>query len=233
MRAAKTVLQVRQKRSRSRLLRHHLLLALGSVACFAVLYVTRPYRDWISRASFASAYPALLLLAATLCIGPWNVLRNRRNPISSDLRRDIGIWAGILGLTHAVVGQCVHLRGRPWLYYLYPQGSHHWSPLRHDLFGFSNFTGLASALILLALFATSNDVSLRRLGTPGWKGLQKWNYLCFGLAAAHTVLYQVSEKRWSAFVFASGAGVVLTIFLQLAGLRHRRNAVVTSSWVSV
>ena len=233
MQGTKTALQVKHERSKFRLLRHHLPLALGSLSCFAVLFVTRPYRDWISRASFASAYPALLLLAVTLCIGPWNVLRNRRNPVSSDLRRDIGIWAGILGLTHAVVGQCVHLRGRPWLYYFYPHGSLHWSLLRHDLFGFANFTGLGSALVLLALFATSNDVSLRRLGTPQWKGLQRWNYLCFGLAAAHTVLYQVSEKRWSAFVFASGTGIVLTVLLQLAGLRYRRRTVVTSSRVSV
>ena len=230
--SAAGILATHERRT-TRLLRHHLPLALGSILSFAVLFVTRPYRDWISRASFASAYPALLLLAITLCIGPWNVLRNRRNPISSDLRRDIGIWAGILGLTHAVVGQCVHLRGRPWLYYLYPQGSHHWSRLRHDLFGFANFTGLGSALVLLALFATSNDVSLRRLGTPQWKGLQRWNYICFGLAAVHTVLYQVSEKRWSAFVFASGTGIVLTVLLQLAGLRYRRSAVVTSSRVVV
>ncbi len=217
-------IQAQRQRNASRLLRHHLPLALGTAACFALLFLTRPYRDWISRASFASAYPALFLLAATLCIGPWNVLRARRNPVSSDLRRDIGIWAGILGVTHAVIGQCVHLRGRPWLYYLYPSDSHHLLPLRHDLFGSANFTGLAAALVLLALFATSNDLSLRRLGTPQWKRLQRWNYACFALAAAHTVLYLVSEKRWTAFAFASGAGILITAALQLAGVRHRRHA---------
>jgi sulfoxide reductase heme-binding subunit YedZ len=99
---------VKQSRTKKRLVRHHLpLLALSSVSV-ALLYFTRPYRDVITRASFATAYPALGLLAATLAIGPWNVLRKRRNPKSSDLRRDLGIWAGILGLTHSVIGQTVH-----------------------------------------------------------------------------------------------------------------------------
>jgi len=95
---------------------HHLPLCLLSLASAAALYVTRPYKDVITKLSFATAYPALILLAATLLIGPWNTLRKERMPVSSDLRRYIGIWAGIVGLLHAIIGQCVHLRGRPWLY---------------------------------------------------------------------------------------------------------------------
>ena len=76
-----------------RLLKHHIpLLALTS-GCSAVLYFTRPYRDVLSRASFATAYPALLLLAATLLLGPWNLFLRKPNPVSSDFRRDLGIWA--------------------------------------------------------------------------------------------------------------------------------------------
>jgi sulfoxide reductase heme-binding subunit YedZ len=100
-------------------LRHYLPLLLLSFVSVAVLYSTRPYTDVLSRASFATAYPAMVLLAATLLIGPWNWLRKKPNPVSSDLRRDLGIWAGFLALLHTAVGQCVHLRGRPWLYYVY------------------------------------------------------------------------------------------------------------------
>jgi sulfoxide reductase heme-binding subunit YedZ len=158
---SKSIQQTRQTR---RLVQHHLPLAFATIAAVAVLYSTRPYRDWISRASFATAYPALVLLAITLWIGPWNLLRARRTPVSTDLRRDIGIWAAIVGLTHAIVGQCVHLRGRPWLYYVY-DNSGHLLPFRHDLFGWANYTGLFGSLILLALVATSNDLALRALGT--------------------------------------------------------------------
>jgi sulfoxide reductase heme-binding subunit YedZ len=205
-----------------RLFYHHLPLAIATVASVAILFVTRPYKDWISRASFATAYPALLFLIATLCVGPLNLLRKQRNPISSDLRRDIGIWAGVIGLVHAVVGQCVHLRGRPWLYYVYDHRLPHLVPLRHDLFGFANFSGLLASLVLLALLATSNDLSLRSLGTPRWKQLQRWNYLCFGLTATHTILYQISERKMSSFVILGGIGIVLTLTLQLSGYTLRR-----------
>ena len=101
-----------------RVWRHHLPLLLLSFVCVAVLYQTRPYPDVLSRASFATAYPALALLAITLLIGPWNLVFRKPNPLSSDLRRDIGIWAGLLGVLHAGVGQFVHLLGRPCLYYI-------------------------------------------------------------------------------------------------------------------
>ena len=87
------------------------------------------YTDVITRLSFASAWPALVLLAATLVIGPWRKLTGRDTPTSQDLRRDIGIWAGITGLFHTGIGQCVHLRGRPWLYYVYEN----WQAMPFDM----------------------------------------------------------------------------------------------------
>lgn len=212
----------RVSRIRIRIYRHHLPLGVATIACVMLLFATRPYRDWISRLSFATAYPALLLLIATLCMGPFNILRKRRNPISSDLRRDVGIWAGLIGILHAVIGQCVHMRGRPWLYYMYERRAEHLFPFRHDVFGVANYTGLLASLILLVLLASSNDLSLRALGTPGWKKLQQWNYLCFGLTAIHTALYQTTEGKLNTFVMASTLGVLLTVALQLAGVSRRR-----------
>lgn len=201
---------------------HHLpLLTLSAVSVF-VLYVTRPYRDVVTKISFATAYSALVLLAATLLIGPWNLLRGKRTPISSDWRRDVGIWAGILGLVHTVIGQNVHLRGRPWLYYIYEPGKHHLFPIRHDLFGFANYTGLISALILLALLATSNNYSLRALGTPRWKQLQRWNYVAFALMAAHAIAYQINEKQKAPFVATVVISIVVTLLLQGIGFQRRR-----------
>ena len=215
---------LRRNRLQPRLLRHHFPLLLISFAAVAGLYSTRPYPDIISRASFATAYPALVLLAITLLIGPWNWIRGKSNPVSSDLRRDIGIWAGILSLMHTAVGQCVHLRGRPWLYYIYgPTEHHHSFPLRHDAFGFANYTGAISALVVLALLATSNDYSLRKLGTREWKSLQRWNYVVFALAGVHALLYQEGveqQKAW--FVAVVVVSIALTIVLQLWVLVRRR-----------
>ena len=215
-----------QERLQARLLAHHLPLLLLSALSVATLYYTRSFKDVLSRASFALAYPALALIAATLLLGPWNILRKRKNPVSSDLRRDIGIWAGILSLLHTAVGQCVHLRGRPWLYYFYRDSERHTLPFRHDLFGFANYTGLISALILIALLATSNDYSLRILGTPRWKQLQRWNYGAAALAAIHTFAYQTSEHQALPFVTSAGICVVATLILQAAGFLRRRAAAV-------
>lgn len=188
------------------------------------LYITRPYRDAVMRASFATAYPALLLLALTLLTGPLNVLTRRRNPVSSDLRRDMGIWAGIFAIGHSIIGQCVHLRGRPWLYYIYQRREQHWLPLRHDLFGFANYTGLAGALLVIALLASSNDYSLRRLGTPGWKKLQRWNYAIFGLVTAHAIGYLVIEKQKLPFDLVISIAIGVTVAVQTAGYAQRRAA---------
>jgi methionine sulfoxide reductase heme-binding subunit len=205
-----------------RILTHHLPLLIFSTLSVAALYDTRPYRDVLSRASFATAYPPLVLVATTLMIGPWNILRRKRNPISGDFRRDVGIWAGALGLVHSAIGQNVHLRGRPWLYYVYARKEHHAFPVRHDLFGFANYTGAASALILIALLATSNDYSLRKLGTPNWKQLQRWNYAIFALAAVHTIAYQASERQSTVFVVTAVASISGAIALQTAGFLRRR-----------
>ena len=195
-----------------------------SAASVGALYFTRPYTDVPSRASFATAYPALGLLAATLLIGPWNLLRGRFNPISSDLRRDIGISAGILGVLHSVIGQNVHLRGRPWLYYIYAAKEHHTFPLRHDLFGLANYTGAISCLLLIALLATSNDYSLRALGAHGWKQFQRWNYAVFALAAIHSIAYLAIEKQKLPFVAAVSICLAGAVVFQAAGILRRRSA---------
>jgi sulfoxide reductase heme-binding subunit YedZ len=210
-----------------RLLRHHLPLATACILSFVALYFTRPGNwDWVIRSSFSTAYPALVLLTVTLLIGPWNLVRRRGNPVSSDLRRDIGIWAGIMSVAHAVVGQCVHLRGRPWLYYIYGPKEHHslpGLPLRHNLFGWANYTGLAATLLVIALLATSNDVMLRRMGTPGWKKLQRWNYAVFALVAFHTFAYQRGiEKQRLDFVLSGVVCVAVTLVMQGAGAMARR-----------
>jgi sulfoxide reductase heme-binding subunit YedZ len=211
-----------RKRSRlpSRLLRHHLPLLVLSFVSVATLYSTRPYSDVISRASFATAYPALALLATTLLVGPWNVLRRTANPVSSDLRRDLGIWAGILGVVHAAVGQFVHLRGRPWLYYVYGPGEHRHG-MRHDLFGLANYSGALGVLLLATLFATSNDLSLKRFGARKWKQLQRWNYAVFALVAVHSIAFQMVEKQKQPWVITVSICIAAALIVQIAGVTRR------------
>jgi len=145
-----------------RRLLHHILIGAGSVGLIILFMHLFPKRDFISQVSIATAYAALFLTAATLLLGPFKVLRRKPNPISTDLRRDLGIWAGISALLHTAVGLNVHLRGKMWLYFV---DTHHHP--RRDAFGFGNYTGVLAALVFALLLALSNDVSFRRLaGNP-------------------------------------------------------------------
>lgn len=213
--------RIPQTRLRNRLRTHHLPLFAASALAVAAFYWLHPSSDWVMRTSFATAYPALILLLVTLLIGPWNILRKNRNPISSDLRRDVGIWAAIVGILHSAIGQNVHFRGRPWYYYIYSPPEHHRFPIRHDLFGFSNYTALAGFLLLIALLATSNDICLRRLGTRRWKRLQRWNYALFALVAAHGIGYLLIEKQQIPFVTTVGVCIAAALVLQIAGFVAR------------
>ncbi len=106
------------ERLNRRLLRHHLPLALITLGSGYVLYVTRPPPgcDLASEFRFglSGARPALPDAGDR----PWKVLAGDKLTVSFDLRRDIGIWAGLAGLFHTGPGQFAHLRGRPWLYYI-------------------------------------------------------------------------------------------------------------------
>jgi sulfoxide reductase heme-binding subunit YedZ len=200
----------------------HMVIALATVACVSLFWELFFIRlDVISRFSISTAYPALFLTAAAATIGPWNVLRGRTNPVSFDLRRDLGIWAGIMALLHTGVGLNVHLRGRPWLYFI-DQHYH----VRHDLFGIGNDTGLLAALVFLLLLAISNDLSLRRLGTKRWKSLQRWTYMAVALTLMHAIAYQLVEKRQAAYDALLWATIAMTTVLQIAGwwrTKRKRN----------
>jgi sulfoxide reductase heme-binding subunit YedZ len=198
-----------------------LLCAIAATIC-AIAYVLTPPPDIRHRLSMGTAYAALCYLAASLVLGPWNVLRARPTPLSYDQRRDVGIIAGILALLHTAIGLTVHLRGRMWMYFI--KG---FEPLRLQAgaFGVANYLGLAAAIIFAVLLAISNDRSLRALGTRRWKRLQRYTYAAFGLTLAHSALYQFVEKRLLPWVVVFAAITLITTLCQCLGFwRRRRHA---------
>jgi len=203
-------------RFRRRVLQH-ILIGAGTAALTITFMHLFPKRDFISQASIWTAYAALFLVAVALLLGPCNVLLRRPNPVSFDLRRDVGIWAGVSALLHTAAGLNVHLRGKMWLYFV---DTH--NHLRGDAFGFGNYTGLVAALVFVLLLALSNDYSLRKLGISRWKSLQQWTYWAVALTVAHAILYQHIEKRTpplQALLYIV-CGIVLVF--QLAAARNRR-----------
>lgn len=199
-------------------LRHNAVLLLAGAAAAAAVWSATPSPDALFRASLTTGYVGLALLALTLMLGPLAALRRRVTPISTDLRRDTGLWACAWSLTHVVLGLQVHLRGKMWQYFFYPtpETAPLWTRVRHDLFGFANHTGLVAALLLVLLALLSNDVSVRRLGASRWKNWQRLNYLLFALAVAHSIGYQCIEKRKVGYLVAFGAITLGAVTMQIA-----------------
>ena len=209
-------------RMQRRLLRHHLaLFALSGTLVLMMALLIRS-EHWPFRLSMATAYVGLMLLGATLLIGPIRVLRGRAAPIASnDLRRDIGIWASIVSLAHVAVGLQVHLNSM-LLYFFREVGPDKHLALRYDLFGLANYIGLVATLVVALLLALSNDWSLRRLGARKWKSLQRWNYAGFVFIALHGAIYQVIEKRTLPYPIVFIATLALVGALQWSAFRSRR-----------
>jgi sulfoxide reductase heme-binding subunit YedZ len=175
-----------------RVVRHTTLAALF-VSGTLLLYFVASDGPPVQRLSISTAYIGLAFLAATLLISPLNQRRRQPTPVSTNLRRDIGVWAAIGGILHTVVGLQVHMRGEIVRYFVPDSG---WRGVPRGTVAFlcANYTGLAATLILALLLAISNDVALRTLGTARWKRIQRWNYYLFALVAVHGMLYLALDK---------------------------------------
>jgi len=215
----------RARRVLLRTARHAGFAAVGTAIIAVVVELAR-YEDGFepqARMSLAAAYAGLLFFAATLMVGPFYVWRGRTLPVSSTLRRDLGIWTGIHALMHTLIGLEVYYPGEFWRNFVNDSGTATMAP-RTDLLGWANHTDLLAALLVLMLLCLSNDFALKRLTLRRWKSLQRWAYGAAGLTVLHGWLYQIYERRLLGFV-ASLAAIVLAIVLAQAwGASRRRRA---------
>ena len=203
-------------------LRYHLCLAGISLGLTSLLYGVLALfypseQSLMFRWSLATGYVGAALLAVTLSVGTWKIWRGRSNPVSTDLRRDMGIWCGVLSIAHVIAGLNVHMKS--WtLYFVTESGGP-----RADLFGLANYLGLAATLVVVVLLATSNDFSLSVLKSSRWKAIQRWNYAFAALVGLHTVLYIFVENRIVPFIFIFAAILFWILIIQAVGFRRRRS----------
>ena len=208
------------QRIRHRLIRHHLPLTLACAIAVPLIAVGVLDGEPAFRWSMATAYVALVLLAITLCIGPWHALKLRRAPLSNDLRRDFGIWTGLISLAHVVIGLQVHM-GSMLPYFFVSTTNGRWA-VRVDAFGLTNWVGLTATCVFVLLLALSNDWSLRRLGRVRWKSLQRYVYPSALFVVLHGVVYQVLEQRSPRWVLVFASTVVFAVVVQALGYRQTR-----------
>jgi sulfoxide reductase heme-binding subunit YedZ len=185
-----------------------------------------PSRISISQLTVATGYVATGLLGLTLLIGPANLLLRRRNPVSTSLARDTGTWAAIFSVVHVILGLQLHGGGQisGFLnYFVAPDGS-----VLLNSFGLGNWTGLAALVIVVGLFAISNDSSLRELKAKPWKNLQRLNYALFALVVLHAFFYGALLRTTSPFTLLLLVTVIAVLVGQAVGIwlwrrRHAHN----------
>jgi sulfoxide reductase heme-binding subunit YedZ len=201
----------------TRRIRHHLVLA--GVNLLLILLIADSFTaPPLTRVSAASAYAGLLMLAVTLLLGPLNILLRRPNPVSTDLRRDCGIWAATLGILHTGLALWMPLRGAFWRAFAIAPGRS-WL----DSLGFANDVGLVATVLLVLLATLSNDRSLRWLGRAWWKAVQRLSYLLFVFVVAHTVLYDRLVQPGSFYQALLVLVIALVFTLQINGWLERRS----------
>src|SRR6266542_4483816 len=184
-------------------------------------------RSFTQRFTVATGYLATILLALTLLIGPANLLLCRRNPVSSYLRRDVGMWTAIFSVVHVFFGLQVHDELRNFLtYFVAPDGR-----VLTNSFGLGNWTGLAATVIVAGLLALSSDLALRKLKARTWKNLQRLNYALFALVIAHAFFYGALLRTTSPFTLLLLLSVIAFFVGQALGvwLWRRRHARTTAT----
>ncbi len=168
----------------------------------------RELRFLLSRVTTATGYLASGLLGVTLLIGPANLLLRRRTPVSSYLRRDVGMWTAMLSVVHVIFGLQLHSGAQisgMLGYFFAPNGV----PML-DNFGLGNWTGLAGLVIVLLLLTLSTDAALKELKARTWKDLQRLNYTFFGLVILHAFFYGALLRLTSPYTLL-GVLIVVTV----------------------
>ena len=196
-----------------RLKKHYIPLISLIIIAGLIFYIYRGKRDAITFITQTSGYISLVILAVSLIIGSLNLLLKYKNPISTYLRRDIGISGGILAVVHSITGLFVHLRGKMWLYFLNDE-----KHVRIDNFGLANYTGLISALIIILLLITSNDYFLKKLNPQKWKNVQRLSYLMFILIAMHCYFYRIGKDNLNIFFWFYIPLFTTVLILQIVGV---------------
>jgi sulfoxide reductase heme-binding subunit YedZ len=178
----------------------------------------------------ATGYLALGLLALTLLLGPANLLLRKRNPVSSYLRRDVGMWTAIFSVVHVIFALLIHVSHgssliATFLHFFVAEDGR----LLTNSFGMGNWTGLAALVTVVGLLAISSDFALRKLKARPWKWLQRLTYVLFPLVFLHAFFYGALLRMTSPFTLLLGLSVIAVFAGQAVGVwlwrrRHSRTA---------
>ena len=222
----------------------HLLIITLAAAGTAVFLYSRAEWSPMHRWNRAVGDVSLVLVAIAMALGPVSRLW-RSAARFLPYRRELGIYAVLLALVHATIiligwdnldlMRLIGFEFHPGLqqYVMVQQG-----------FALANLVGVLALLYGAILAITSNDRSLRWLGSTVWKFVQRGTYVLWWLSVVHTGYFlflhfldyhrQTPEPNWFQWPFVGLVGIVL--ILQIAAssatwrkARHRGDGLAEAS----
>lgn len=199
--------------------RRHFILLLLVAGSLSVVIFAGDLTTITDRVSFLSAYQFSIFLAAALLIGPVRTIRTGRTALNDYLRRDIGIWTGVVGFLHVYAGTRESMTPTYLASYVASANDVFEVMLREQFFFWGTIIGFVILLVLLLLITLSNDRSQRKIGKRWWKRLQRCSYLIAALTVAHALAFQYLESRDVAFVVFLGLIAIVVAGGQLTGFR--------------
>jgi sulfoxide reductase heme-binding subunit YedZ len=157
-------------------------------------------------------------MTVALIIGPLRRARGEVVPANIYIRRDLGIWAALLGFLHFYAGNVVAMNQVYIGTFVRGPLAPPIESLRNQLFSWGSILGLIIAIIFLVLLAISSDRALRWLKVSRWKKIQRSSHVALWLTVIHGVAFQLLEARFIPLVFL----VVMAIAIFAVQLRGRR-----------
>lgn len=164
--------------------RHAVVFALAAALVLAFAYIHAqwsPMHRW--NRSFGDA--SMVLVALAMAVGPaarlWRPLRR-----ILPYRRELGIWTTLAAAVHVaivLVGWVEWDLMRLFGFEFHPQLGRY--VMVQPGFALANAIGLAALVLGAVLALTSNDLSIRKLGSSAWKFLQMGAVPLWWLSVAH------------------------------------------------
>jgi DMSO/TMAO reductase YedYZ heme-binding membrane subunit len=201
--------------------KRHILIAMLLSLLLGLSALGLPYVTVWECLSVASAWLCMFMLSAAMTMGPLRRIGGQASPVNIYIRRDLGIWAALLGLLHFYVGNVVAMNpvyvGKFVRGVSAPPGE----IVRDQLFSWGSIAGTIVAILFLMLLAISSDRALHWLRPERWKKIQKTAHLALWLTVLHGFAYQVLEARWLPLALLL-AVTLLVLGIQIRGRRKQK-----------
>lgn len=200
--------------------KRHLLV--GALSGFMIYLFLLSRAEWDPMHAWNRAYAdaSLVLLVATMLIGPLSRIHKKFSRFL-PLRRELGIWCAITALLHV---------------YILFDGWFLWEPIRLIIgvnqatgqltfdpgFTLANLVGVVGLVYVLLLAVISNNKAIQILGKKGWDYLQQKSGTLYILVILHTAFFlfffRLGSYNWiqKPFLIVAAAIFILqwTIFVR-------------------